>query len=204
MSESIPSRRERRRNETRARLLAVAFELVTAKGYAATSIDDIAQLADVARGTAVNYFPRKEDYLAALVDERQQALRRALEAYDRSGPVLDHLVRALDAHARSYEDDRPASRALVREWLRAGGPMLANATISAALLSNILSTAKECGEIKPTVNPTDAAILVLDAFLGAVARWAGHEDENASLRRPLNRSIRLLMRAFTAESSNKD
>jgi len=183
-------------------LLAAALELITVKGYAATSIDDIAALADVARGTAINYFPRKEDYLTALVGERQAIFRRAFEATDPSRPALDRLVSALDSHARSYENDQSTSRPLVREWLRAGGPMLSSSADSIAVLSNIIGLAKSRREASAKLNSTDAATLLLDAFYGALGRWAAHSGDGASLRGPLMRTIRILVRAFRSESSS--
>ena len=203
-SDVIPSRRERRRTETRARLLSAALELIAGKGYAETSIDDIAALADVARGTAVNYFPRKEDYLAALFAERQEAFRRLLETIDPSRPTLDRILRALDVHARSYEDDRRNLRPIVREWVRAGGPMLASGGDSIEPLIGIIAAGKQAGEVRSDLNPNDAATLIIDAFLGALARWAGQSEDDASLRRPLMRATRLLVRAFVSENSTKE
>ena len=58
---SLPLR-ERKKLATRARLLAAAEDLFATNGYHATTIDEIAARADVARATAFNYFPRKEEF----------------------------------------------------------------------------------------------------------------------------------------------
>src|SRR5689334_8146200 len=123
------SRRERNKLETRARLLASATALFGERGYDETSIDEIADRADVARGTAINYFRRKEDYLGAIATDRQAIFKQALaEGVAKGLPTADLILRALDAHAAFYERDEEPNRRIVREWLRAGGPLLAEAS----------------------------------------------------------------------------
>ena len=59
------SRRERKKQETRQRLLECAWQLFQEGGYDDTTVEDITEAADVAKGTFFNYFPTKE----ALLDE---------------------------------------------------------------------------------------------------------------------------------------
>ena len=58
-----PSRYERRRQETRGRIISAAGELYGARGVKATKVLDICELADVAQQTFFNHFPTKEDLL---------------------------------------------------------------------------------------------------------------------------------------------
>ena len=51
MSAPQPSRRERRRLEVRERILETALALFEARGYEATTVNEIAQGADIAYGT---------------------------------------------------------------------------------------------------------------------------------------------------------
>lgn len=59
----LPSRRERQRATTRDALATAALELFEERGFAATTIDDIAERADVARRTFFRYFATKEAVL---------------------------------------------------------------------------------------------------------------------------------------------
>jgi len=52
-------RRDRHRQATRTRILDAALALFLEQGYAATSVDEIAERADVARRTLFNHFVRK-------------------------------------------------------------------------------------------------------------------------------------------------
>ena len=53
-------RRERKKQETRQRLLRAAWELFQEGGYDQTTVADITEAADVAKGTFFNYFATKE------------------------------------------------------------------------------------------------------------------------------------------------
>jgi len=75
--------RERSREEIKRRILEVALPLFQQKGFRATTMRDIADLAGIALGTTYNYFPTKE-HLALYFFE--QALDRVLARHRRECP----------------------------------------------------------------------------------------------------------------------
>jgi AcrR family transcriptional regulator len=78
MAQSL-SRRERRKLETRQALLEAALALFRQKGYDNTTIEEITDAADVAKGTFFNYFPSKAALLGELAVWRVEQLRSALD-----------------------------------------------------------------------------------------------------------------------------
>jgi AcrR family transcriptional regulator len=69
--------RDRKTQETRARIANAALRLFAASGYAATSFDDIAEAAGVGRRTIFDHFPTKEAILFDhLVVRRGEAVQR--------------------------------------------------------------------------------------------------------------------------------
>lgn len=72
LSAPEPGRRERRRVETQQRILAAAMELISTRGYAEITVEDITEAADVGKGTFFNYFPAKEAVLLAIFDSVRQ------------------------------------------------------------------------------------------------------------------------------------
>jgi AcrR family transcriptional regulator len=77
--------RERKKQQTRATIARVAFELFAARGFEAVPIAEIARRADVSEATVFNHFPTKED----LVYDRFEQFRDELLAAVRDrGPTL--------------------------------------------------------------------------------------------------------------------
>jgi AcrR family transcriptional regulator len=73
-----PTRRERRRERTRAALLDAARALITEKGVAGLRIQEITDGADVALGSFYNHFESKEELVEAVVAESLGSLADAL------------------------------------------------------------------------------------------------------------------------------
>lgn len=63
------SRRERKKLQSRNKILEAAVDLFHQKGYQATAIADIMNAADLGIGTFYNYFASKEDVLLYLLDK---------------------------------------------------------------------------------------------------------------------------------------
>ncbi len=62
-------RRERRKLEVRTRIFDVARELFTKQGFEATTVDEIARVADVAPATFFNHFQSKQALLGLMTGE---------------------------------------------------------------------------------------------------------------------------------------
>lgn len=89
MTDEIPGRRDRKRQETRARLERAAVTLVLRDGLEQTTVDAISEMADVSPRTFFNYFDSKD---SAILGRRDAAsVDAALEAHAAStaGQVSD-------------------------------------------------------------------------------------------------------------------
>jgi len=94
--------RSRKRRETRARISAAALALFLEKGFEAATVEEIAAAADVSKRSFFDYFPSKEEVIAAWQDEFGQALADAVAARPAGEPmartVEESLVATIIAH----------------------------------------------------------------------------------------------------------
>jgi AcrR family transcriptional regulator len=80
MTQPAESRFDRRKAATRARIAAAGEELLATRGYDNTSMEDIAELADVAIRTIYLHFPSKAAIMLAQFDGWLEAFVDALNA----------------------------------------------------------------------------------------------------------------------------
>jgi len=89
MNISLPSRHERRRLQTRKRLIQATHNLLVEEGYDAISIQDITDSADLGRGTFYIHFKDKEDAIWTLFQEMIQEFEREMHGkLDRNMPQV--------------------------------------------------------------------------------------------------------------------
>ncbi|MBD3940240.1 TetR family transcriptional regulator [Microbacterium sp. NEAU-LLC] len=134
--------REVKRERTRQLLVAAADRLFRERGYAQTTVADIAAAAGVSTRTAFTYFPTKDDLLFPDADERVRTAVEALEQRAADDEPVDALLRALrsaDIAATDLLGDRAALRtSLIESEPSVRGHALrrladAQSTIAAAL-----------------------------------------------------------------------
>lgn len=85
----------RRRSTTHASIVAVALDLFTRHGYGPTSVDQIAEAADISRRTLFRYFPGKAAIAWGEFDAQIAAMRRYLAHVATETPLRDALSDSL-------------------------------------------------------------------------------------------------------------
>ncbi|MCX5555650.1 TetR/AcrR family transcriptional regulator [Streptomyces sp. NBC_00038] len=98
MSPRSPSVNEELRRRSRERLLQAAVELVSERGFEATTLGDIADRAGSARGLVSYYFPGKRQLVQSAVHRlMHRTLEEALEREPRTEDGRERMARAIDA-----------------------------------------------------------------------------------------------------------
>ncbi|WP_293382339.1 TetR/AcrR family transcriptional regulator [Phenylobacterium sp.] len=92
---AIEGLRQRKRRETRARIVDAALKLFLARGYDATTVDEIAAAAVVSKRSFFDYFPSKEEVVLAWQDAFGEALAAALAARPADEPAPKAIEAAL-------------------------------------------------------------------------------------------------------------
>jgi len=150
-------RRERKKQDTRDRLIDAAVALFAEQGYDPTTMEQIAARADVARATVFNYFARKEDLVLGWVARRRVAVEESLNGNEVIRDTPERLRQAFTAISELYEADRVCSRVMVRCFLQCGGPLIANGFDTSHLLERALAQGQKRGDITADVTPRAAA-----------------------------------------------
>jgi len=175
MTEATHGRRERKKEETKRRIFVAALQLFHDKGFEHTTVDEITERADVAKGTFFNYFPRKESVLAYLSEEwlervEEQAAQKHLLAADR---ITGFFV----AVASAYGENRTLAHLVVHagmqqmfcpEDLQSRGRLV-------SLVKDAVSEGQASGEFRTDIEPGAIFLALGAAFMGTLFWWVGHE-----------------------------
>ena len=96
-----PATRDERSAERRQAILAAALQEFSARGYAATRLDDVARRAKVAKGTIYLYFADKETLFQELIRSEISPVVAGLEAASRADvPLRMFTERLVDVFVR--------------------------------------------------------------------------------------------------------
>ncbi|ADK14501.1 TetR/AcrR family transcriptional regulator [Clostridium ljungdahlii] len=150
------SRIERKKRETRQKIVKIAMDLFHSQGFDNTTMEQIAEKTDIARKTLYNYFPVKE----AIVDEYVRGVSQELakENFKTIQDLADTKSRLLAALNHSYDwvEKNPEITAICINY-RLGSmgkePGFQSAeTGTQSILKKVIKLGQEEGEIKPDVS----------------------------------------------------
>ena len=113
------SRRERKKEETKERIFKAAFALFKRQGVEATTVDEICDKADIAKGTFFNYFPRKEAVFGYLAEDWfAQAEEESAAIVANPGRVGPLLITMFSELAAFYEEEPALAKYVLDEWMQ--------------------------------------------------------------------------------------
>src|SRR5215469_8285779 len=96
--------RERKKIKTRQAIRREAFRLIDENGYAATTVEQIADAAEVSPSTFFRYFPSKESVL--LADDLDPVLLDALEHAPAELSPIEALRKAFEVTLEAMSEDQ--------------------------------------------------------------------------------------------------
>ena len=174
-----PDRRVRRLQEVHDRLYEAACELFLERTFSATSVDEIAERADVARKTAFNHYPRKRDFIAEWGVRRRAQVDQALSADLLAHRDLDVVLRHyFDELAKINCNERALTIRMLHGWRDAGGPFDADPHLLVAVFGQFIADAVASGAIPPTAHPRQMATVLYSAYFGLLYDWCEGTDED--------------------------
>jgi AcrR family transcriptional regulator len=193
-------RRERKKQETRQRLLRAAWELFQERGYDETTVANITEAADVAKGTFFNYFATKEAIVEQIAVWRIELLgNHVLCGSDVPRGAVERIKLLLQAMGDEFapEDGFIRQMFVIRLGHKAGRE---SAHRIGSLLHELVVQGQVSGEIRGDVEPGFVVHLMMSSFFHYFARlW--HKDQAHYEEVDLTQIVDVLMSGLQGERS---
>jgi AcrR family transcriptional regulator len=172
--------RERKKQQTRERIIEVAYALFAERGYQATTVADIAAAADIAPRTFFSYFPSKEDVVFYFGDTYCELMQAAVEARPEGMSAIEALrqwvEQALPDEAIESEEAKLRDRMCLEDPGLAAYSRHYLARVESVLREGI---ARDLGEPPDSLRPTLVAAAAA-AALDTISR--NNADKGSSMK----------------------
>jgi mycofactocin system transcriptional regulator len=189
----------RRRVTTEAELEQAAFALFDARGFDATTVDEIAAAAGIGRRTFFRYFPSKNDIPWGAFDNELDRMRIRLKACPPEVPLMDAIRLALIDFNQVAPAQVPLHRRRMELILRVP-TLLAHSTLRFSAWRAVIAqfVAERTGHRPDDLAPQAIAHAVLGVAVAAYEHWL--DDPTADLGTLLDTAMRQLAVAFADPS----
>jgi mycofactocin system transcriptional regulator len=187
----------RRRATSRAELEQTAFTLFAARGFDATTVDEIAAAAGIGRRTFFRYFPSKNDIPWGAFEDELERMRVRLKACPPEIPLMDAIRVALIDFNRVTPAQIPLHRRRMELILRVPA-LLAHSTLRFTAWREVVAefVAERTGRRPDDLAPQAIAHAVLGVAIAAYEHWL--DDPGSDLGALLDDAMRQLGGAFGA------
>jgi AcrR family transcriptional regulator len=192
------SRRERKKQEIRRRIFQAAFDLFLEQGFEETTIEQIAERADVGKGTVFNYFPRKTSFLAALADDWISRLTEEMGPVETwQGTTREKLERVFqfltDLSVQNPELARHAlSESLRHMQTRTSVETERGVREFLGITRSVLRQGQASGEVREDLETEYAANLIESAFHRTLVLWLRDGGSAESLHKEITAKLDII------------
>jgi len=186
------SLRERKKQQTRDRILEAARDLFQLQGFDETSIDQVAERAQVSRATLFNYFSTKEGLLGGIADQELGWLEHRVNTELVSLPGAVSRIR--ETMRLLVSDTLPFLRVTRYVFLDAlqhvaGTGQDVTSLRLGDILRKLVVEAQAQGEIRPDLDPGEIAHAITGAYMAALFSWIATAPPPSPTSMPLVESI---------------
>jgi len=196
----LSSRRGRRRQELRLRIVEAAVALFDEQGFEATKVSEICERADVANKTFFNYFPTKSDLLREIAQGALDEFLAEIEAARRvSGGTRERLRALFERIADNALAGGPMHRELLAEIIHVAhesGTEGEQARRLHQAFRALVRDGRSAGDVGTTHTLEIQTDMLIGAFYALMLNWANLDDY--PLRRQAIAAARFLADALSS------
>lgn len=190
------SRMEKKKRETRRKIVKVAMDLFQRQGFNNTTMEQIAGEADIARKTLYNHFPVKE----AIVDEYVRDLSKgfAQETLDSIRNLPDTRARLVTALDKAYEwvEINPEITGICLGYryknMCQGSGYSDGETGTQSIMAEIIRQGQKAGEIRRDIS-IKLLVMQLDVLRGTVVMDWLNDKSRLELRKEIAKIVDLFI-----------
>ncbi|TNF33143.1 MAG: TetR/AcrR family transcriptional regulator [Gammaproteobacteria bacterium] len=176
------SRRERRKQEIRGRILQVATGLLSEKPFESITIEELCEKADVARKTFYNHFPSKQDLIESvsrelLVTASERNLAMSLRLHSTTRQRLDDFItRQVVSRAGNDILEHNLVRHAMLDLSSHSQNSRDTLESNIALYERLFDEGKKLGDVNPGYSSRFLAEMTAGAINTAATYWIQYPD----------------------------
>lgn len=192
------SRRERRGIETRERIFRAALRLFAERGFMATTIDAIAQEADIGKSTFFNYFDNKESILLQFREKQMGKVKAFVLKSMESDEPLTTLIYKFALIMTEEQQKSPSlfgslmsavfSNEETRKRLSEGLNRIREA------LSELIKIRQKAGDIRSDIPAHEIAYSLQRLIFGSMLLWS--ISQSGALEKQLSNMINMFVNSI--------
>jgi AcrR family transcriptional regulator len=168
------SRRERKKAETRLRILDAALTLMAERGYDGVRVEEIAERADVANATFFLHFPTKAALLTAFNEQVSSKIAERVEGFDLGAVEKLELLRAIIID--EWRSHLHLLRRIVADAASEGRTFSDASESLVALVAKIVAEGQAAGEFSREFDPVLVAQCLDASWRAATLQWTATGD----------------------------
>lgn len=193
-----------KRERTKEKIFKQAISLFLEQGYENTTVQQITEKADVAKGTFFSHFATKDSILTYLGELRLEMMKESIAnelAYLSS--AKEQILTLFDLLAKANEEDKRMTKLVSYEILKKlYSPEVSPETDNQGELKSIfemmLIKGQKTGEFKPNFQPSHAADILVGIYFLILLQWL-REEESISLRQEYQDRVSIVLGGITVE-----
>lgn len=173
-------RRERRKLEVRERIYSAARELFSKQGFEETTVDEIAEAADVVPATFFNHFQSKQALLGLMTREVVEHLHAmTVESLVGSGSAVQKLRKFVARAAEDISASRGAARETLLEMMRLDATPDGPHPYLERLIEpfvDVIAEGQRAGEIRADRDAAFLTQMAVGMMNSAITNWLANPD----------------------------
>lgn len=171
-------KRELKKEQTRQRIKEAALGLIAANGYEATTIEEIAKQAGVAKGTFFNYFSSKDELICDL--QAVFAINEVAKLKDQAGPLVPRFQLLIFQLVREFELSKTLTRALFQAMFGSQRQLESHNQLLDSLkevLLPLIRQGQDNGELRRDMPAEMIAQQAFQSYFGTLIIWSMEEND---------------------------